>query len=222
MNTDPIQTETALIERIARQPSYWVPAMRDETEIEIKHSRFITTGVHARDEQDLHALVAQMRARFPNANHHCSAHVLGMPTQPIAAGSSDDGEPSGTAGKPILNQLLSANIGETAVVVTRFFGGIKLGAGGLIRAYGASVRSLLDQWQLEARTPTLQFRISYDYAQTAVVEALIARFSAVVLDSAYGAAIEQSIQVSADQGLECRDALLQLAYKGVSYTLLSE
>ena len=211
--------ELAYIEHSARQKSYFVPAVQHETEIEIKRSRFITTGIYAATDQDVKRLIETLRMREPNANHHCSDYVLGQPAQPIAAGSSDDGEPSGTAGKPMLNQLLSANIGHCAVVVTRYFGGIKLGAGGLIRAYGAAVRSLTEEWTLESREPALIFELEYDYGHTAQIESLISRFHAEVLWADYSSRIAQHIQVTAVLGLELRETLQQLAYLGISYQL---
>uniref|UniRef100_UPI0039EEFE92 IMPACT family protein n=1 Tax=Sinomonas sp. G460-2 TaxID=3393464 RepID=UPI0039EEFE92 len=113
-------------------------------ELEIKRSRFITVLRRAETEDEARALVAELRREFHDARHHCSAFVLGPDR--TAQRSNDDGEPSGTAGIPMLEALLkgatldgAADLSDVAAVVVRYFGGILLGAGGLVRAYSESV-----------------------------------------------------------------------------------
>jgi len=124
---------------------YQAPAHRQQFELEIKRSRFITT-IDAVDDKSAAKLFIQcMRDTYPDANHHCWAMVAGSPDDIYQQDQSDDGEPKGTAGKPMLNVLQHSNLGNTVVVVTRFFGGVKLGAGGLVRAYTQAVSSSLTQ-----------------------------------------------------------------------------
>jgi len=107
-------------------------------ETEVKRSRFIATVARVDTEAEARAVVASARASYPDASHHCVAYVLegnGVTT----AHTSDDGEPSGTAGVPMLKVLTSAGLVNVVAVVTRYFGGVKLGAGGLARAYGGAV-----------------------------------------------------------------------------------
>ena len=118
-------------------------------EIEIKRSRFITVLRRAATEEDARALVSELRREFHDARHHCSAFVLG-PDRDIQR-SSDDGEPSGTAGIPMLEALLRretvpgvTDLSDVSAVVVRYFGGILLGAGGLVRAYSESVSTALE------------------------------------------------------------------------------
>ncbi|GAA4032145.1 YigZ family protein [Arthrobacter methylotrophus] len=125
-------------------------------EIEIKRSRFITVLRRASDEAAARALVAELRKEFHDARHHCSAFVLG-PDRVIQR-SNDDGEPSGTAGIPMLEALLKretlpgvADLSDASAVVVRYFGGILLGAGGLVRAYSESVSAALDSAPLVRR-----------------------------------------------------------------------
>lgn len=105
-----------------------------ETEIEIQKSRFIAYVARAEDETEAAAFVDTIKKQHWNATHNCSAYIAGDHDQYQKA--DDDGEPSGTAGKPILEVIKKMGLKDTVVVVTRYFGGIKLGAGGLIRAYG--------------------------------------------------------------------------------------
>ncbi len=122
-----------------------VPAEQVERETVVKKSRFIARVVPVTDRQAVNAAVAQARADYPDARHHCWAYVLGRPGDAAGAGMSDDGEPAGTAGKPILNVLQHGPLGDALVVVIRYFGGIKLGAGGLVRAYGGAAQAALEQ-----------------------------------------------------------------------------
>ena len=107
-----------------------------EAEIEIQKSRFIAYVQRAEEEEAAAAFIEQIKKKHWNATHNCSAYVIGGNDQWQKA--DDDGEPSGTAGKPILEIIKKNQLKDTVIVVTRYFGGIKLGAGGLIRAYGKS------------------------------------------------------------------------------------
>jgi len=125
--------------------SYQAPASCQRFELEIKRSRFITTIACVNDKAAAKQFIQSVRNTFPDANHHCWAMVAGSPDDIYQQDQSDDGEPKGTAGKPMLNVLQHSNLGNTAVVVTRYFGGVKLGAGGLVRAYTQSVSNSLSQ-----------------------------------------------------------------------------
>jgi len=125
--------------------SYQVPASQQQFELEVKRSRFIITVSCVNDKVAAKQFIQSMRTTFPDANHHCWAIVAGTPNDIYQQDQSDDGEPKGTAGRPMLNVLQHSKLGNTAVVVTRYFGGIKLGAGGLVRAYTQSVSSSLGQ-----------------------------------------------------------------------------
>lgn len=123
---------------------YPVPANRHRTETEVKRSRFIATIVPTSDREQSRTFVQQIKHEFADANHNCWARVIGAPGSTIQAGMSDDGEPQGAAGKPMLTTLLHANIGDITIVVTRYFGGIRLGKGGMVRAYTSAVIHALD------------------------------------------------------------------------------
>lgn len=115
---------------------------RGRAELEVKRSRFIATLAPVGSEAEARAVVAGVRGEFHEARHHCSAWQLGLDVPNTH--SSDDGEPAGTAGVPMLGVLLRAGLTDTVAVVTRYFGGVLLGAGGLARAYGAAVGQAVD------------------------------------------------------------------------------
>jgi len=133
-------------------------------EEEIKRSRFITTLARADNRERALALVEAVRNEFPDARHHCWAYAAGRPGDTAQVGQSDDGEPHGTAGRPMLNQLLYGGVGEVAAVTTRYFGGIKLGANGLVGAYSRSVAEALDRTEIVTYTPTVIAQVEIDYA----------------------------------------------------------
>ncbi len=124
--------------------AYLVPAREHEVTLEIKRSKFIAIIGRCITTQDAHAFVETIRQREPSATHHCWAFVAGPPGSDMAIGYSDDGEPSGTAGRPMLSVLQYADVGEVVAVVTRYYGGQKLGTGGLVRAYSQAVSLALD------------------------------------------------------------------------------
>jgi uncharacterized YigZ family protein len=124
---------------------YLKPATQQRFELEIKRSRFITTIVPVLDKRCGLLAIEGVRQEFPDANHHCWAMIGAAPDNVSHQDQSDDGEPRGTAGKPMLNVLSHSGLGNVVVVVTRYFGGIKLGAGGLVRAYTAAVTTALTQ-----------------------------------------------------------------------------
>ncbi len=116
---------------------YLIPAESTQFEEEIKKSLFITYLAHTPGIDSAKAFVEEIKRRHADARHHCWAFVAGRPQDSRLWGFSDDGEPSGTAGKPILAQLSGSGVGEITAVVTRYYGGVLLGTGGLVKAYGA-------------------------------------------------------------------------------------
>lgn len=119
---------------------------RVDTEIEIKRSRFLTRLVRVEGEAEARSVIDEARREEWSARHHCSAFVLGAASAPNQVRrSNDDGEPSGTAGRPILEALSGREFVDSVAVVSRYFGGVLLGAGGLVRAYSDAVLTTIDQ-----------------------------------------------------------------------------
>ena len=125
--------------------SYFTPAEPQRFELELKRSRFLTSIGPVPNKTEAKDFIQKLRDEFPDANHHCWAMVAGRPDDVYQQDQSDDGEPKGTAGKPMLNVLQHSGLGNIVVVVTRYFGGIKLGAGGLVRAYTQCVSEALKE-----------------------------------------------------------------------------
>ncbi len=124
---------------------YLSPIEEQRFDLVIKNSQFITRIRQTCGRAEAKAFIEEIRSQYPDANHHCWAFAAGTPNNAHLWDQSDDGEPKGTAGKPMLNVLQHSNFGETTVVVTRYFGGVKLGAGGLVRAYSQAVQEALSQ-----------------------------------------------------------------------------
>lgn len=144
--------------------SYQRPARQQQFEIEIKRSRFITTVACVNGKSQAKEFIQSVRDAFPDANHHCWAMIAGQPDDIYSQDQSDDGEPKGTAGRPMLNVLQHSQLGNIAVVVTRYFGGTKLGAGGLVRAYTQSVSQALPKLVTVESFITRKWIIKVPYA----------------------------------------------------------
>ncbi|MBM7345950.1 IMPACT family protein [Pantoea coffeiphila] len=162
-----------------------VPAESCSYSEEIKKSRFITLLAHTDGVEAARAFVQQIKQEHPTARHHCWAWVAGAPDDSQKLGFSDDGEPSGTAGKPMLAQLMGNNIGEITAVVVRYYGGIQLGTGGLVKAYGGGVQQALRLLTRKIKVPMLNFLLVCDYAQLGDIERMIARFDGLLLNSEF-------------------------------------
>lgn len=149
---------------------YYKPTAIQRFELEIKRSRFVTTIIPSLNKREGLQAIERIRKEFPDANHHCWAMIAAAPDDIYHHDQSDDGEPKGTAGKPMLNVLSHSELGNVVVVVSRYFGGIKLGAGGLVRAYTASVTNALTQLSTEVQY-VRECRIMYlPYSQLGILE----------------------------------------------------
>ncbi|ALB61284.1 FIG000605: protein co-occurring with transport systems (COG1739) [Cronobacter condimenti 1330] len=169
--------------------SWLVPVAPVTFTQEIKKSRFITLLGHTEGIGAAKAFVAQVRADYPDARHYCQAWVAGAPDDAQQLGFSDDGEPPGTAGKPMLAQLMGSGVGEVTAVVVRYFGGIKLGTGGLVKAYGGGVQQALTMLETTLKVPLTEYTLLCDYAQLAGVESLLGQFNGQVVQSEFQARV---------------------------------
>lgn len=179
---------TGLQNRMSRYP---IPAAGPDrpwqTELVIRRSRFITHCAHTPGPEAARAFIESIRREHPSATHNCWAFVGGAPGHSGQVGFSDDGEPHGTAGRPMLQVLLHCGIGEICMVVTRYFGGVKLGTGGLVRAYQDSVRENLQTLPQAERVPSLAVDVSLAYTHVDRVRRLLPDFEAVILAEDYAA-----------------------------------
>lgn len=153
--------------------SYLRPARPALAELEINRSRFICYLQPVNGRQEAEQFIQSIRLQHPKANHNCWSYIAGAPDNAHQWNFSDDGEPKGTAGQPMLNILRHSDLGQICAVVTRYFGGIKLGTGGLVRAYGQSVQAALEVLETEKVIPTMSITVQAPYEQTGVLEQLI-------------------------------------------------
>jgi uncharacterized YigZ family protein len=167
-----------------QQDTYRVPITPASAEIRIKGSRFIARARPVTTRGEIQIQIEEIRRGDRDATHHCSAHVLGPDGDDILF--NDDGEPSGTAGRPILRQIVSRELTNTLVVVTRYYGGTKLGTGGLIRAYGQAASDALDGTSIRAVVRREPVNISFDYSDTSPAMHVIQMHDAVIRETMYG------------------------------------
>ena len=174
---------------------YKIPAKLYRTEETIKRSRFIATVTHAFTEDDAKAFITIVKNEFPDATHNCWAYVAGPPGDTARVGMSDDGEPHGTAGRPILTVLLHSEIGEIVAVVTRYFGGTKLGTGGLVRAYSGSVKNALAGLSIKEKRDVITLTAILDYSKIVAVKQMIESFNSEIIEAKYEADVTFKIEL---------------------------
>ena len=169
---------------------YLIPTDTGYFHEEIKKSRFLTYIAHTENREQAKAFIQTIRNKHPDARHHCWAFIASRPEDSQQWGFSDDGEPGGTAGKPILMQLQGSDLGEICAVVVRYSGGIKLGTGGLVRAYGGGVRGALEALEITQKIPETQFRTQCDYNQLKDLEYLLRQHQGRVINTQYSSCLE--------------------------------
>lgn len=185
--------------------TYTVLAEPIEHSLTEKNSEFLTFLQPIKDREQAMQWVQHYRERYKDAAHVCWAYIIGNTRQPQTQAFSDDGEPNGTAGKPMLHVLTERELGNSLAVVVRYFGGIKLGAGGLVRAYSAAVSQATQLATLTAVSPQVQLNISTDFAFEARVRQLLAQYGGELLNTEY----QQSVLLSLLLPAESSDAFAQ-------------
>lgn len=178
----------------------------------IKRSRFITTVAHTASTGAAKAFIARIKDEFPDANHNCWAFQCGPPADTAHVGMSDDGEPHGTAGKPMLGMLLHSDVGEVTCVVTRYFGGIKLGTGGLVRAYSGMVKLALRDLPVREKISFAEVHVILDYSHITLLKRLLPDFEAEIISTTFTADAEFTLQLPKEQCPKLQKALTQLTH----------
>ncbi|EKO3405400.1 YigZ family protein [Vibrio fluvialis] len=174
---------------------YHIPAAPVRFEEELKKSLFITYLAHTPGVDAAKAFVDEIKSRHADARHNCWAFVAGRPQDSMLWGFSDDGEPSGTAGKPILAQLSGSGVGEMTAVVTRYYGGIRLGTGGLVKAYGGGVQQALKLLQTIEKKITTKLHLTLDYGLVALAQSIMSQFEAAEVDAEYGESVCLTVEL---------------------------
>ncbi len=180
---------------MADSARYPIPSRVHRVDETIQRSRFITTAAHAPDAEAAQAFIQAIRDEFPDATHHCWAFVAGPPASTTHIGMSDDGEPHGTAGRPMLTSLLHGGVGEIVAVCTRYYGGVKLGTGGLARAYSGGVKLALETLPTDEKVARVWLVVTVGYADVDGMQRLIDELDIVVENEEYGAEVQYVLGV---------------------------
>lgn len=178
-----------------------------EGEIIEKKSRFIATVRLVKTEEEALLFIEEMRKKYWNATHNCFAYVIGERCE--TARCSDDGEPSGTAGRPMLDVLMGEELHNTAVVVTRYFGGTLLGTGGLVRAYSKSVQEGLAQSRVITKYHGILLEVHTDYNGVGKLQYLFAQKGIPVMDSEYTDKVKMQVLLPVKRLEEIKKAVTE-------------
>jgi uncharacterized YigZ family protein len=193
-------------------PAYPSPAGEARAEIREKGSRFLAIVGPAAGEEAAKAGLAALEREFPDATHHCWAWRVGDPPRERA---SDAGEPAGTAGVPMLQVLRGAGLSDVLAVVVRWFGGTKLGKGGLARAYAAAVREALPALPVELRVPTARLAVRIPYEKVGAVKRLVHPPGVELESEEYGAEARLVLAVQEERVAATQASLADLGIRNV-------
>ncbi|MGS0537132.1 YigZ family protein [Pseudoalteromonas sp. SaAl2] len=183
---------------------------------EIKKSTFIVHIAHTPDLAAAKAFIKNIEEKYADARHNCWAHVAGNPGGSHVYGFSDDGEPNGTAGKPMLNVLVGSGLGEITAVVTRYFGGIKLGTGGLVRAYGGSLNNALAKLNTVVKVPSVELTGFTDYSVQGAIEQLLkTKYQVLNIEKQFTANIEWTITIDSREAAQAIKDIYDLSHGAV-------
>lgn len=172
---------------------YPIPAEFTETEITVVNSRFIASAAPVFSNEEARAFINEVKARYPDATHHVPAYVIGYGNS-VTAYCTDDGEPSGSSGRPLLAVVQGSGLGDICIVVTRYFGGTKLGIGGLVRAYGDAGKAVLEILPRAEKVPTYTVMLAIEYSYFERVRLLLQKYQAKTLDEDFGADVTITAQ----------------------------
>jgi len=192
-----------------------IPAQETRVEIKVVNSRFIATIAPVFGVDEAKSFIERIKTEYADASHNVPAFVIGHGSS-VMAHCNDDGEPGGTAGRPALAVLQGSGLGDAAVVVTRYFGGTKLGTGGLVRAYGDAVRAVLDALPRAQKVATHTVMVAIPYHLFERVRLLAEAHSGHILDEAFAADITMTIQFTVEHYPEFQEALSQLSHGQVA------
>ena len=198
---------------------YPIPAKEARAEIEVKNSRFVATAVPAFTVEEAREFIVRIKAEFSDATHNVPAFLIGF-SNSVTAHCNDDGEPSGTAGRPILAVLQGSGLGDIAVVVTRYYGGTKLGTGGLVRAYGDATKAVLEILPRAEKVPTHTTMLALPYNLLEQVRLLVGEWNGRILDEEFAADITMTMQFTVAKFPGFQDALRELSHGSLAAEII--
>jgi uncharacterized YigZ family protein len=191
--------------------SYPIPAREVRSEITVVNSRFITSIAPAFNVDEARQFIKRIKNEFPDATHNVPAFIIGNGTSTITH-CSDDGEPSGTAGRPALAVLNGSGLGDVVVVVTRYFGGTKLGTGGLVRAYGDAVRQVLGILPRAQKVPTDTIVIVVPYSWFERLRSMVEAHGGQIIEQDFAVDVTLTITMATDRFLGFSSALKEVSH----------
>jgi len=186
---------------------YPIPAADHRSESVVQRSRFIATVGEAATVEEAARFVRRISAEFADATHNCWAYAIGRPGSTDRVGMSDDGEPHGTAGRPMLTVLLHSGLGDVAAVVTRYFGGTKLGTGGLVRAYSGALQLALEQTRRAERVDLADIVAVFAYPHLTQIRLLLAECEAEETAQEFGSDVTLAIRLPRSRVESLRGAI---------------
>ena len=163
----------------------------------IKRSRFIATIGYADTVETAKAFIQAIRNEMPDASHHVYAFRIGYGSS-VIEGLSDDGEPAGTSGKPVLSVLRGAKLGDVVIVITRYFGGTKLGTGGLVRAYSGVAKEILEQLHIIEKVTTVTVQLTISYHAYEQLKRILPEYHATIVDEIFTSEVTLTLTVPED------------------------
>ncbi len=193
----------------AHQQAYFLPAKTHQVELQIKGSQFIAWAAPTHSKPESMAFIQTLRIEHPQANHVCWAYIAGSPASTVRS-MSDDGEPNGTAGRPMLKVLEYSGLGNIVVAVVRYFGGIKLGKGGLQRAYSDAVLLVLEDMPVQQYVSRLELALVYDYAYEDSISRLCNRYDGVDIVINYNQQVSMHLALANNQITQFKEEALQI------------
>jgi uncharacterized YigZ family protein len=175
---------------------YLVPGQETAIELQVLNSRFIAVAARVGTVAEAKAFIHRIRQEHPKAHHHVYAFVVGFGSS-VIEGCHDDGEPSGTAGRPVLAVLRGSGLGDTVVVVTRYFGGTKLGTGGLVRAYGDAARQVLEDLPRVEKVEWKHVHLTVPYSHYELVQRLVSEHRGKIVAEDFAAEVALDLEFGA-------------------------
>lgn len=191
--------------------TYKIAVNNVEAEIIVTRSRFICYLTSCKSNEQAKEFIKKIQTLHPQATHHCYAFLAGAPDDSQLYGFSDDGEPTGTAGRPMLATLQGHNVGEVCAVVVRYFGGTKLGTGGLQRAYAASVRHGLSFLKSTVKIPMVRKSLACQYNQVNDITHLLEQLGAKIIHSDFSEQVFMELTIPEVQCKQLQQQLFTLS-----------
>lgn len=198
-----------------------IPARRVEVELIDRNSRFIANAAPAFNVTQAQDFMSWIRDKYPDANHHVPVYLIGHDSATIAH-CSDAGEPAGTAGRPALAVLQGSGLGDIVVVITRYFGGTKLGTGGLVRAYSDCMRLILESMPLAKKVATTTIMFVVPYALFEQSKLMVYNHDGSIVDQIFGADVTLTVRLI-NQHLESfKERMVNLTHGGIEFITIEE